>query len=115
MSLLHEPGELAHTPVAALLLEALNLGVTGVLTISHAGAESRVFLARGVPVGAQTFAAFNPLGQLLLAQRRIDMDALARSLSEMARSGRPQGDVLVEMGAVSRAEVDRALSLLQAG
>lgn len=115
MSLLHEPGELAHTPVAALLLEALNLGVTGVLTISHAGAESRVFLARGVPVGAQTFAAFNPLGQLLLAQRRIDMDALARSLSEMARSGRPQGDVLVEMGAVSRAEVDRALSEQQAG
>src|SRR5512138_1108072 len=115
MPLLHEPGELARTPVAALLVEALNLGATGVLAVKHGGAESRVFLKDGVPVGAQTFAAFNPLGQVLLAARRIDMDTLAKSLAEMARTGRPQGEVLVDMGAVTRADVDHALSEQQAG
>jgi hypothetical protein len=115
MSLLLAQGELAHAPVAALLVEALNLGATGVLIVKHGGAESRVLLRDGVPVGAQTFAAFRPLGQVLLSAGVIDMDTLARSLGEMARSGRPQGEVLVEMKAVTRAQVDAALSEQQAG
>jgi curved DNA-binding protein CbpA len=115
MALLDEPGDLAQTPLAALLLEALNVGATGVLTIVAGGARSQVYLRAGVPVGAQTFAAFRPLGQLLLAERAIDADALARSLGEMARSGRPQGEVLLAMGVVTREQVDHALSEQQAG
>jgi curved DNA-binding protein CbpA len=115
MSLLDEPGDLAQVPLAAVLIEALNQRATGVLTFEHGGGASRVFLRDGIPVGAQSSAGFKPLGQALLAAGLIDVDALGRSLTEMAASGRPQGDVLVELGAVTREQVDRALSEQQAG
>ena len=115
MSFLREPGDLAQTPLAAILLEAWNLRLAGELTVHQASGESRLFFRDGVPVGAQTFAGFHPLGQILLGQGAIDIETLGRSLSEMARTGRRQGEVLVEMGAVRQEAVDRALEAQQAG
>jgi curved DNA-binding protein CbpA len=109
-----ESGDLATTPLAALLLDALERGATGALTVNHSGAHSRVFVRDGLPAGAQSFASFRPLGQILVQQGRIDMDALSRSLAEMARTGRPQGEILIELGAVSSADVSRALAEQQA-
>ena len=115
MSFLREPGDLAQTPLAAILLEAWNLRLAGELTVHQAGGDSRLFFRDGVPVGAQTFAGFHPLGQVLLGQGAIDIETLGRSLAEMARTGRRQGEVLVEMGAVRQEAVDRALEEQQAG
>jgi curved DNA-binding protein CbpA len=114
MSFLREPGDLARTPLAAILLEAWNLRLGGELTVSQAGGDSRLYFRDGVPVGAQTFAGFHPLGQMLLAQGAIDIETLGRSLAEMARTGRKQGEVLVEMGAVRQESIDRALEAQQA-
>jgi len=115
MSFLREPGDLAQTPLAAILLEAWNLRLAGELTVHQAGGDSRLFFRDGVPVGAQTFTGFHPLGQVLLGQGAIDIETLGRSLAEMARTGRRQGEVLVEMGAVRQEAVDRALEEQQAG
>ncbi len=115
MSFLREPGDLARTPLAAILLEAWSLRATGELTVSQPGGDSRLFFRDGIPVGAQTFAGFHPLGQILLGRGLIDIDTLGRSLAEMARSRSRQGDVLVEMGAVTQEVVDRALEDQQAG
>lgn len=115
MSFLRETGDLAQTPLAAILLEAWNLRLAGELTVRQAGGDSRLFFRDGVPVGAQTFAGFHPLGQVLLGQGAIDIETLGRSLAEMARTGRRQGEVLVEMGAVGQEAVDRALEAQQAG
>jgi curved DNA-binding protein CbpA len=115
MSFLHEPGDLAQVPLAAVLIEVLNQRATGVLTVDHGQGASRVFLRDGVPVGGQSFAGFKPLGQALLAAGLIDVDALGKSLAEMAHSGRPQGEILIELGAVSEEQVQRALSEQQAG
>jgi len=115
MSFLREPGDLARTPLAAILLEAWNLRLTGELTVHQAGGDSRLYVRDGMAVGAQTFAGFQPLGQMLLARGLIDIETLGRSLAEMARTGRRQGEVLVEMGAVSRDVVDRVLEEQQAG
>ena len=114
MSFLEEPGDLAEVPLAAVLIEALNQRATGVLTVSHGGGASRLFVCGGIPVGAQSFGGFNPLGRVLLAAGAIDVDVLGQSLAEMARSGRPQGEVLIEMGAVTSEQVDRALTEQQA-
>jgi curved DNA-binding protein CbpA len=114
MSFLEEPGELAEVPLAAVLIEALNQRATGVLTVSHGGGASRLFVRDGIPVGAQSFGGFNPLGRVLLAAGAIDVDVLGQSLAEMARSGRQQGAVLIEMGAVTSEQVDRALAEQQA-
>lgn len=115
MSFLHAPGDLAHTPLAAILLEALNERATGVLSVAHGGGTSRLYFRGGAPVGAQVFGGFRPLGHMLLQSGLIDVDVLSRSLAQMAATRRPQGEILVEMGAVSRAEVDRALGEQQEG
>jgi len=114
MSFLEEPGDLAEVPLAAVLLEVMNHRATGVLTVDHDGGASRVFFRGGVPVGAQSFTGFRPLGQLLLAAGLIDVEQLGTSLAEMARTGKHQGAVLVELGAVTPEQVDRALSEQQA-
>src|SRR5512137_815174 len=115
MSFLREPGDLARTPLAAILLEAWSVRATGELTVQQPGGDSRLYFRDGMPVGAQTFAGFHPLGQILLGRGLIDIETLGRSLAEMARTRRRQGDVLVEMGAVSQEVVDRALEDQQAG
>jgi curved DNA-binding protein CbpA len=115
MSFLHEPGDVSRTPLAALLLEAFNLRASGVLSVEHGGGTSRLYLRAGAPVGAQVFAGFRPLGMILLQSGLIDIDALSRSLQQMAETGRPQGEILVGMKAVSRADVDQALQEQQAG
>jgi hypothetical protein len=115
MSFLHDPGDLARTPLAAILLEALNLRATGALEVAHGGGTSRLWLRDGRPVAAQVVAGVKPLGHLLLQAGLIDIDILSRSLATMAERGRPQGEILVEMGAVSREQVDRFLVEQQAG
>ena len=115
MSFLREPGDLSRTPLAAILLEAWNLRASGELTVHQPGGDSRLFFRDGMAVGAQTFAGFHPLGQILLGRGLIDIETLGRSLAEVASTKRKQGDLLVEMGAVTREVVDRALEDQQAG
>jgi curved DNA-binding protein CbpA len=115
MSILHEPGDLSQTPLAAVLLEALNQRSDGVLAVDHGGGTSRLWFRSGQPVGAQVFTGFRPLGHMLLQAGKIDVDALSRSLAEMAGSGRPQGEILVQLGVVSRDDVDEALAEQQSG
>ncbi|HSM91641.1 MAG TPA: DUF4388 domain-containing protein, partial [Anaeromyxobacteraceae bacterium] len=115
MSLLQNPGDLAETPLAAILLEALNTRATGFLAVAHGEGTSRVYLRDGRPVGAQVAVGFKPLGHLLLQAGVIDIDALSRSLAAMAATRRPQGEILVELGAVTREVVERYLAEQQAG
>ena len=110
MSFLEEPGELSEVPLAAVLIEALNQRATGVLSVEHGGGLSRAFIREGVPVGAQSFAGFRPLGEILLTDGLIDSEVLGASLAEMARTGKRNGEVLVEMGAVTREQVEHALT-----
>jgi curved DNA-binding protein CbpA len=115
MGLLDQPGDLSRTPLAALLLELLNVRADGVLEVMHGGGTSRLWFRVGQPVGAQVATGLRPLGLLLLQAGKIDVDALSRSLSELATTRRPQGELLVEMGAVSRQDVEDALSEQQTG
>ncbi len=115
LSFLEKPGDLAQTPLAAILLEALNLRANGVLEVEHDGGSSRLYLRAGVPVGAQTFVGFKPLGQYLLARGLIDIRHLDESLARMAETHRPQGEILVEIGAISREALHAALSEQQSG
>ena len=110
MGLLDQPGDLGHTPLAALLLEVLNLRADGLLEVEHGGGSSRLWLRSGQPAGAQVATGLRPLGLVLLQAGKIDVDALSRSLSELATTRRPQGELLVEMGAVTREDVEAALS-----
>ena len=115
MSFLAEPGDISRTPLAAILLEVWNLRLSGSLTVEQGGGASRLFFRDGVPVGAQVYAGFRPLGHFLLAKGLIDIDVLERCLAEMARERRPQGEILIGLGAIDRPTLDAALSEQQAG
>src|SRR5574342_32841 len=115
MSVLREPGDLARTPLAALLLATLNEKATGVLTVEHPRGTARLYLRTGMPVGAQVFMGFKPLGQHLLQRGRTDIEALNESLSRMAQGEGPQGRILVEMGAIDQATLESTLAEQQAG
>ena len=80
------------------------------LEVEHGGGTSRLWFRSGQPVGAQVVTGFRPLGLLLLQTGKIDVDALSRSLAELATQRRPQGELLIEMGVVSRKDVEAALS-----
>ena len=84
MGLLDQPGDLSRTPLAAVLLELLNRRADGVLEVEHGGGTSRLWFRAGQPVGAQVATGFRPLGLLLLQAGKIDVDALSRSLTELA-------------------------------
>lgn len=115
MGLLEQPGDLGQTPLAAILLELLNLRADGVLDVEHGGGISRLWFRAGQPVGAQVATGLRPLGLVLLQAGKIDVDALSRSLSQLATTRRPQGELLVEMGAVTPQDVEEALSAQQTG
>ncbi len=77
-------------------------GRSGVLEIEHEGGVSRAYLRQGALCGALVASRFKPLGIYLLEQGVIDVEALDRSLAEVAKGGRKQGEVLVELGYISK-------------
>ncbi|HCF57976.1 MAG TPA: hypothetical protein DFS52_08290, partial [Myxococcales bacterium] len=102
-------GDLSQTPLAALLIDALDQEITGVLTLQQAQGHARLYLRNGRPAGCQVFHGFQPLGKCLLVEGLIDIETLNRSLVEMARIGAPHGQVLMKMGAISPEDLERVL------
>jgi tetratricopeptide (TPR) repeat protein len=105
-------GNLAVSPLAALLLEALRGRATGVLEIEARGGTSQLYLRAGHPAGTQVFFGFRSLGHFLLELGWIDIDGLDRSLVAVAR-GQKQGRALVELGLLSEEQLHLGLVLHQ--
>ena len=82
MGLLDQPGDLSRTPLAALLLELLNLRADGVLAVEHGGGTSRLWFHQGQPVGAQVASGFRPA-------RADSCCRPARSTSTRSRAASP--------------------------
>jgi len=107
-------GELSASPLAAILIEALRIRVSGELRIEANGGISRVYFRNGQPCGAEIFFRFKPLGQFLLEQGWIDIRALERSLVAVA-DGRKQGEALVALGFLSEEQLKSGLALHHLG
>jgi len=103
-------GDLSASPLAAILIEALRIRVTGELHIEANGGISRVYFRNGQPCGAEIFFRFKPLGQFLLEQGWIDIRALERSLVAVA-DGRKQGEALVALGFLTEEQLRTGLAL----
>jgi hypothetical protein len=81
----------------------------GELAVRHGKHEDRVLLRSGLICGARVSGVFMPLGQILVRQGRLTIRDLRASLERMALSERLQGQLLTEMGLVSRLMVEHAL------
>jgi DnaJ-domain-containing protein 1 len=107
-------GEVHATALPRLLGDLGMAGATGTLLVEHDGGLSRAFFREGRPVGATVFTRFKPLGVFLMERGIIDFEALDRSLAEVARSRRPQGRILVELGVLTEEALQEGLQAQQA-
>lgn len=97
-------GSLTPVTLPRLLGRLYRERFTGGLHVEHGGV-SRAWLREGLLVGSNAFTRFRPLGQGLLERGAIDIETLGRSLADMAQTKRLQGEILMEMGAVTHEEL----------
>lgn len=102
-------GTLRRMPIARLLQRLYAQRATGSLLLLHDETKKIVSFVDGYPVSVRSNALNECLGQILLAQRLITDEVLARSVARMHREKRQQGQILIEMGALSPFNLQRAL------
>lgn len=105
-------GDLASSPLAAVLLQALRASASGVLEIVVGGKTSRIYFREGHPAAIQALVGFQPFGLFLFDLGWIDIEGLERSLAGVV-AGKRQGQVLVELGLLPPERVRDGLELHQ--
>ena len=104
-------GSLARQPFAHLLQRIYAGRLTGALLLTSDKVKKIVYVENGYPVAVRSNDPTECLGQILLEQRMISSETLAESLRQMKASKKRQGELLVEMGALSPYNLSRALVL----
>jgi two-component system OmpR family response regulator len=104
-------GSLARQPFAHLLQRVYAGRLTGALLLTSDKVKKIVYVENGYPVAVRSNDPTECLGQILLEQRMISAETLAESLRQMKASKKRQGELLVEMGALSPYNLSRALVL----
>lgn len=102
-------GSLARQPFARILQRIYARRMTGALLLSRNGTKKIVYFTDGYPISVRSNVLAECLGQILVAQRMITRDTLEESLRRMKVERKHQGAVLVEMGALSPWNLQRAL------
>ena len=74
---------------------------TGSLLLLHGATKKIVLFVDGYPVSVRSNLLGECLGQILLEKRLITSEVLAESVGRMQKEKRHQGEILVEMGALS--------------
>jgi curved DNA-binding protein CbpA len=104
-------GSLARQPFAHVLQRIYAGRLTGALLLTSDKVKKFVYVENGYPVAVRSNDPTECLGQILLQQRMISAEMLAESLRQMKTSKKHQGELLVEMGALSPYNLSRALTL----
>ena len=104
-------GSLARQPFAHVLQRIYAGRLTGALLLTSDKVKKFVYVENGYPVAVRSNDPTECLGQILLQQRMISAETLAESLRQMKTSKKRQGELLVEMGALSPYNLSRALTL----
>jgi two-component system, OmpR family, response regulator len=104
-------GSLARHPFARVLQRIYAARMSGALLLSNGDTKKIVYTEGGYPVAVRSNVPTECLGQILLEQHMISAETLAESLRQMKVSKKRQGELLVEMGALSPYNLSRALVL----
>jgi DNA-binding response OmpR family regulator/tetratricopeptide (TPR) repeat protein len=102
-------GTLKRTPMARVLQRLYATRATGSLLLLRDSTKKIVLLAEGYPVSVRSNLLGECLGQILLEKKLITSEALTASVARMQKEKRQQGQILVEMGALSPYNLQRAL------
>jgi CheY-like chemotaxis protein len=104
-------GKLDETPFPEVLGPLCLARATGALELRRDRIRKVVYLRDGFPVDVQSNRVEECLGRLLLREGVIREDDLDRSFDLMKETGRRQGQVLVDMGAVQPDVLQLALRI----
>lgn len=105
-------GNLSKTGLPALLHLIYEKGdASGILDVINEPAKKRFFFKNGMPVAASSNVLSEVLGRLLMAERIISQKDYETSLEVVLRDKRKHGEVLISMGLITSAELERFLAL----
>ncbi|MBW2279459.1 MAG: response regulator [Deltaproteobacteria bacterium] len=102
--------KLGTKPAAEILWDAMEARFTGALQFQREKVHKVLILNRGEPSLIRSNSARECLGRRLLAAGRIDRAALDESLRRCKDDGKRQGEVFVELGVVTQAEIEAELA-----
>jgi len=102
-------GTLKRTPFARLLQRLYAKRATGSLLLLRDTTKKIVLFVEGYPTSVRSNVLGETLGRSLLEKRLITSEILAESVGRMQKEKRHQGEILVEMGALSPFNLERAL------
>lgn len=86
---------------------------TGILTMKNASLEAKVLFEKGFVVKAETsnLEGLNKIGQILARSNKITEDQLQEALSKQRHSKDKVGAILIEMGAIQKDDLVKALGI----
>jgi len=102
-------GTLKRIPFARLLQRLYAQRASGSLLLLRDKVKKIVSFVDGYPVSVRSNVLGECLGQILLGRKLISNETLAESVTRMQKEKRHQGEILVEMGALSPYNLSRAL------
>lgn len=103
-----DKGELKNTPYPNLLISLQKRKKTGILNIDSL-LKLRIYFLEGFPVSVEGGDSKTLLGTMAFAEGWITQEDYRRALSNLARTKKRVGEVLLEMGIISPHELDRLL------
>lgn len=103
-------GTLKRTPFPRVLQRLYAERATGSLLLLRESTKKIVAFAGGYPVWVRSNVPGETLGQILLEKHLITAEILTESVKRMLREKRHHGQILIEMGALSPFNLERALA-----
>ncbi|HFE45974.1 MAG TPA: DUF4388 domain-containing protein, partial [Nannocystis exedens] len=102
-------GSLKRIPFPQLLRQIARAEVTGSLYLLHAQTKKVVFFRSGKPVSVRSNVISECLGQVLASVGVITQEQSDNSLEAVRRTGKKQGEHLIEMGLISEGNLQYGL------
>lgn len=102
-------GSLAEVPFAPLLLAHALRQSSLVLEVRRRQVWKRILIENGVPVDCRSNLAHETLGRFMVAEGKIGEEDFTSCLSRSAARGVPFGEILIEHGLVTPADLFRIL------
>ncbi|MEX2208715.1 MAG: response regulator [Myxococcota bacterium] len=102
--------DLANTPPAEVLWSAMQIKTTGAVHFEQGKRHKVVVLDEGLPCSVRSNLARESLGRRLVEVGRIDERAFEEAHRRSKATGKRQGEILIQMGAISETDLREALS-----
>lgn len=102
--------DLAKTPPIEVLWSAMQIRTTGAVHFEQGKRKKVVVLDAGCPFAVRSNLAREALGRRLVDSGRIDERVYDESIRRSKATGKRQGEILIQMGALNEAELRSALA-----